>query len=368
MSSNEKKRGSSPGTTKEKTPSKKPRRGSSSLGRPSKAANFVAAEDVALCKAYVNVTLNPIDGVEQKASSFWDHIHRKFCLLLKPDNPSEALPDRDSESLKNRFQRQIQKKMNVYNRYYKQVKECPPSGTTEEEWYKIAADNYRDAEGHSFAFLHCVEILQQLPKFNPMIDDADRSSDVVAEDSDADKKPAASVNKIGAPMGAALKRPPGSKKAKKELLLSGTSLSASTANAEAIQGLARSHKSIAKTMNVKEQMASVQMEFAMYRELGDDVSARQCIESLKHLRAKLSAMEDNEANTPSSFTGVTNASSSTAFRPPVEEVDLTGGDQMYPSKERTNAEVDLTNSGVDDNEAEKDVEEMYGTDLEAAEV
>jgi hypothetical protein len=41
---------------------------------------------------------------------------------------------------------------------------------------------------------------------------------------------------------------------------------------------------------------------------------------------------------------------------------------MYPSKERTNAEVDLTNSGVDDNEAEKDVEEMYGTDLEAAEV
>jgi hypothetical protein len=98
MSSNEKKRGSSPG----KTPSKKPRRGSSSLGRPSKASNFVAAaEDVALCKAYVNVTLNPIDGVEQKASSFWDHIHRKFCLFLKPDNPSEALPDRDSESLKN---------------------------------------------------------------------------------------------------------------------------------------------------------------------------------------------------------------------------------------------------------------------------
>jgi hypothetical protein len=120
-------------------------------------------------------------------------------------------------------------------------------------------------------------------------------------------------------------------------------------------------------MNVKAQMASVQMEFAMYRELGDDVSARQCIESLKQLQAKLSAMEDNEANTPSSFTGVTNASSSTAFRPPVEEVDLTGGDQMYPSKERTNAEVDLTNSGVDDNEAEKDVEEMYGTDLEAAE-
>jgi hypothetical protein len=119
--------------------------------------------------------------------------------------------------------------MNVYNRYYKQVKECPSSGTTEEEWYKIAADNYRDAEGHAFVFIHCVEVLHQLPKFNPMIDDANRSSDVVAEDSDVDKKPAASVNKIGAPMGASLKRPPGSKKAKKELLLRDTSLSGSTA-------------------------------------------------------------------------------------------------------------------------------------------
>jgi hypothetical protein len=116
-------------------------------------------------------------------------------------------------------------------------------------------------------------------------------------------------------------------------------------------------------MNMKEQMASVQMEFAMYRELGDDVSARQCIESLKQLRAKLSAMEDKEANTPSSFTGVTNASSLTAFPPPVEEVDLSGGDLMYPSKKRDNEEVDLTNSGVDDNEAERDVEEMYATDL-----
>jgi hypothetical protein len=146
------------------------------------------------------VTLNPIDVVGQKASAFWDHNHRKYCLLLKEDNPSEALPDRDSESLKNRFQRKIQKKMNVYNRYYKQVKECPPSRVyTEEEIQKVAADNYRDAEGDAFGFSHCVEVLHQLLKFNPMIDDADRSSDVVAEDSDGDKKPAASVNKIGAP-------------------------------------------------------------------------------------------------------------------------------------------------------------------------
>jgi hypothetical protein len=167
---------------KDKTPSKRSKTGSSSIGRHSKAANFVAVEDVALCKAYVNVTLNPINGVGQKSKEFWDHIYRKYSLLLKEDNPSEALPERDSESLRNRFQRQIQRKMNVYNKYYKQVKECPPSGVnTDEEIQKVAAYNYSDAEGYAFAFSHCVEVLHQLPKFNPMVDDVNRSSDVAVE-------------------------------------------------------------------------------------------------------------------------------------------------------------------------------------------
>jgi hypothetical protein len=37
------------------------------------------------------VTINPIDGVGQKSSAFWDHMHRKYCVLLKEDNPSEVL-------------------------------------------------------------------------------------------------------------------------------------------------------------------------------------------------------------------------------------------------------------------------------------
>jgi hypothetical protein len=141
MSSNEKTRGYSPD---DKTPSKRSKTGSSSLGRPSMATNFVVVEDVALCKDYVNVTLNPIDGVGQKSKEFWDHIHRRYCLFLKEDCPTDVMPERDSESLRNPFQRQIQRKMNIYNKYYKQVKECPPSGTTEEELHKLAAGNYRD--------------------------------------------------------------------------------------------------------------------------------------------------------------------------------------------------------------------------------
>jgi hypothetical protein len=87
------KRGSSPGNSNDKKPSKRSKTGSSSGGRPSKASHFVAVEDVALCKAYVNVTLNPINGVGQKSSVFWDHIQRKYCLFLKEDNPADFLPE-----------------------------------------------------------------------------------------------------------------------------------------------------------------------------------------------------------------------------------------------------------------------------------
>jgi hypothetical protein len=57
-------------------------------------------EDVCLFKAYVNVTLNPIDGVGQTSSKFWEHIHRKYCAVLTADNPAKALRERDSDSLK----------------------------------------------------------------------------------------------------------------------------------------------------------------------------------------------------------------------------------------------------------------------------
>jgi hypothetical protein len=59
-----------------------------------------------------------------------------------------------------------------------------------------------------------------------MVDDMQRSSDVAEQDFDGDKKPAASVNKIEALMGASLKQ-------KKTLLLRDMSLSRSTAAAAA---------------------------------------------------------------------------------------------------------------------------------------
>jgi hypothetical protein len=175
-----------------------------------------------------------------------------------------------------------------------------------------------------------------LPKFNPIVDDADRSSEVAAEDSNGDngdqKKPAASVNKIGAPMGASLKPPPGSKKAKKELLFRDSSLSGSTVASVAMETMAESHSAlvtaqkelVAEVVNqtrvqtIKEQMAGEQMKCTIYQGMG--IEARAAEEEC-----------------------------------PVEEVDLTGEDQEV---DLTHAEVDES-SEAEDSEAEQDVEEMY---------
>jgi hypothetical protein len=364
--SNQNKRNSSPSNPTDKTPSKRSKTGSSSGGgRPAKATNFVALEDMALCKAYVNVTLNPINAaVRQKSSAFWDHIHRKYCALLKEENPAEVLTDRDAESLKNRFQRKIQKKMNVYNEYYKQVKECPPSGVNmDDEYHKLAADNYRDAEGHAFPFSHCVEVLQQLPTFNPMVDDADRSSEFAAQAFDGDKKPAASVNKIGAPMGAPSKQPPGSETANKELHLRDMSLSRPTsASSAAMERIAESHSIIASTLqklsrmqHFDTQMTALQIEYNMHQGVGDLDAARLCISKMQHLRKQFQA---------STTTATT--SSVTEEAPPFKEVDLTNA-EVDLTKDLTNVEVDPTNVEVDDSEAEQDVEETYSNEVNETE-
>jgi hypothetical protein len=168
--------------------------------------------------------------------------------------------------------------MNVYNKYYKQLTDTLVFGVNmEEEFHKIATDNYRVAEGEAFPFSHCVDVLQQLPEFNTMVDGG------AAEVSDGDNKPATSVNKIGAPMGASLKRPPGSKRAKKKLLLrdlssSGSSSTSTTMEmmAESQSVMAASQRSLAfsvaqqkRIQQLKEQMSAIQIEFTMHQGVGD---------------------------------------------------------------------------------------------------
>ena len=177
-----------------------------------RAPNYSKTEDELLCRAYVNITTDPTVGTDQTSTTFWQRIKDKFDLLR---DGKENVKDRSWDSLRNRFQKTIQPEMNYFNRYFKQVKEEKPSGVPESHYPEIAADRFKEEKKRKFKHLHCIEILQQLPKFDPMVED--EVIEIDDDDDDASKMTSASmVNKVGKPMGSDLERPMGSKKAKKQ--------------------------------------------------------------------------------------------------------------------------------------------------------
>jgi hypothetical protein len=101
--------------------------------------------------------------------------------------------------------------------------------------------------------------------------------------------------------------------------------------------------------NIKDQVSSVQVEYAMHRDMCNDEAAMECIARIQELWRELVALKNSKGGNTTGTNASTRSSMDEA--PSVEEVDLLTGE-----------EVDLTgenNVEVDDSEAEQDVEEMY---------
>jgi hypothetical protein len=47
----------------------------------SRSRNFVSWEDQALADSYVNTSRDPVAGAYQKGPAYWEHIHKKWCVL-----------------------------------------------------------------------------------------------------------------------------------------------------------------------------------------------------------------------------------------------------------------------------------------------
>jgi hypothetical protein len=139
------------------------------------------------------------------------------------------------------------------------------------------------------------------------------------------------------------------KKAKKELLLRDTSFSGTTAAGTVVMGrIADSHNRIAAVFekqteqsNIKDQVSSVQVEYAMHRDMGNDEAAMGCIARIQQLQRELAALKNSKGGNTTATNASTHSSMEDAL--PVEEVDLTGEN----------------NAKADDSEAEQDVEDMY---------
>lgn len=266
-----------------------------------KAPNFTTEEDVFLCRAFVNISQDGARGTDRKAEHFWEQVREAFVQLyeeeaeVKGDGQGAA---RDYNSLRNRFQKHIQKDMNEFNFFYAKAVADDPSGVTDfiELGVKYYEDYYyspeKDCCTKKFRFHECIAILHQMPKFNPMLpQEAD-------DDSAAGKK----ANKISNAMGSALTRPIGAKAAKKAEKDEFSAASVNNAKVNAMNRLADANATIAVS---QQKMASTQAQMArindrknkldmvrLYMDLGQPDKANEMMSQIEQDEARY-AMEQH---------------------------------------------------------------------------
>ena len=255
--------------------------------------NFSPEEDVLISRAFIAATENECEGANKKGDAFYERVLDKFLSIYKQetaeDEQEEVVLNRTAGAIQNRWTRHINKDVQLFNGYYKRVKESKPSGNNDDDIYNLAMEEYRVQEGSKFRFVDCVHVLYQVPKFNPMINN------------DKKKTP---VNKVNsAPMGADTPRPLGSKAAKKIYkqkigLLEDATSSASTALAEkriaAVEKVGKAGETLALVLKRKSERQHYMEMAKFYQSMGDNVQALKLMEKVHEYDRKVEE-EDNKA-------------------------------------------------------------------------
>jgi len=238
-------------------------------------ANFTAEEDVFLCRAYVNVSLDPAVGTDQSAETFWKKVKDKFTSLYKEESEIlfEEAPPRPPASLLTRFQRHIQKDAFLFNAHYKHYADKKPSGWNEDRLFQGACARFARFEGRAFKFEKCVPVLQHVVKFQAGLMNEGKES-ITEQDSAGGK---GGMNKIGRIMGDTTTRPIGQKKAKKIMrdsaLVATVSSIADTGNSLAIDRVALSTEKLASVIKEKHLYDTWIKQADMWMRLGNPAKA-----------------------------------------------------------------------------------------------
>ena len=157
-------------TTKKKKTSKALLSGGA--GTTKMQANYSEDEDYLIAYANVNVSVDPIKGVGQKADTFRTRVLEKYVILSEKylANNGVDIPVRNKDSIEQRWKKKISKSVQVWNTFYRQLKSGKRSGWNEDNYIDEEAGNlFKEEVGEPFKYAKCVSILHKLPKFDPMI-------------------------------------------------------------------------------------------------------------------------------------------------------------------------------------------------------
>ncbi|XP_038716831.1 glutathione S-transferase T3-like [Tripterygium wilfordii] len=136
-------------------------------GKPKKnprLGNFSTQEDLALVSAWLNTSLDAIQGTDQKGTTFWKRVSSTYHSAI-----GSSFPYRTDRSLINRWSN-VQSCVNKFMGFLAQIETSRPSGVNEQDKIEMAKVMYRDIQKTTFQFEHCWNILRHQPKWLSHID------------------------------------------------------------------------------------------------------------------------------------------------------------------------------------------------------
>lgn len=119
---------------------------------------FSSQEDSLLISAWLNTSMDPVHGNQQKLDAFWKRITEYY------HENKEFISERNQNSLMHRWSG-IQLEVNKFCGYYAQIQNNYQSGVTEQDKILQALEMYKELQRKSFQYLHCWNILKFHPKW-----------------------------------------------------------------------------------------------------------------------------------------------------------------------------------------------------------
>jgi len=260
----------------------------------SKPPNFSPQENYYLCRAWGKASEDPVVGNDRKSEAFWHKVKAVFNQIYEEeaDVVAQYTLDRGWESLKNRWNRHILKPMNCFAREYLHLKRQEKSGWNEDKYRMMAMELYRSSENKAFLLENCIDVLMEIPKFEPF--NAKEKKRKATDNGDADRaKLARNLNNIGEAMGGNLERPVGTKSALKAMRDASTLASVAAGDKKYQDTVAGSMVTYAHEAKRKGKTHRLQLDFAMYKDMADNEGMRKAHAKLQAFQKKCE-QEDEE--------------------------------------------------------------------------
>ena len=127
---------------------------------------YSSLENLAICKAWIQVSEDPIAGKDQKGEAFFSKVFSFFLKNMEKENDPLA-KGRTACGVKNRWSK-LNHDINVFNGHYGTTISTEKSGWETDDYVTAALELYASSskDGKSFAFLNCWSYLKNFPKWS----------------------------------------------------------------------------------------------------------------------------------------------------------------------------------------------------------